>query len=308
VRTPASKTGQHRNRKLAIYYRPEMSPLEAPGYSKSPTKPRRFVDYLRATPLWPRVEIRGDFTPVQRDDLLLAHESGYIDAFCAGKQPLASSNGLAWSPAFRDSVLYTNGSLLAAITAACADPTQVTMSPTSGFHHATPGRGGGFCTFSGQVIAALKLHAMQGLRGAWVDLDAHHGNSIEDSRAFAPALDLAVPCGFNINPRGSHAAYLADLQQQLQVLEAALLAKRIDYVCVAHGADSHEDDALGGQCSTDEWLAASDAVYAMLARVRSVRPVPVTLALFGGYRDDDPEFVLWLHAADLERCLAHLGL
>ena len=38
---------------LAIFYRDDMAPADVPGsYSKSPTKPRRFIEFLRGTPLW----------------------------------------------------------------------------------------------------------------------------------------------------------------------------------------------------------------------------------------------------------------
>jgi hypothetical protein len=73
----------------------------------------------------------------------------------------------------------------------------------------------------------------------------------------------------------------------------------------AHGTDSHEDDDLGRQCTTAEWLETSRLVYGMLDRVSQQlgRPVPLTLALFGGYRRDNYEAVLRLHTADLIRCL-----
>ena len=294
--------------RLALFYRDDMAPVDQPGnYSKSPTKPRRFLEFLRQTPVWAHVQLRQEFAPVSRQDLLLAHKPEYVDAFLDGKQPLCESNGLVWSPAFRDSVLLTNGCLLAAVTAACDSPAQVTMAPVSGFHHARPNGGSGFCTFSGQVIAGLKLYREQGLRGAWIDLDGHFGNSIEDSRAFAPDLNNAIPRGLNVNPEGNHEAYLADLVRGLQKVEEAVALGAIDYVAVAHGADSHEWDQLGRQCTTAEWLQASERVYQMLARARRARDVAVTLALFGGYRDDHPESVLGLHAMDTARCLAWLG-
>ncbi len=288
--------------KLAIFYRDDMAPADQPGnYSKSPTKPMRFLEFLRQTPVWPHVQLCDDFGPVSRQDLLLAHEARYVDAFLAGSEPLARSNGLAWSPEFRDSVLLTNACLLAAITAAVENPTQVTMAPVSGFHHAQPTCGSGFCTFSGQVIAALKLYRERGLRGAWVDLDGHFGNSIEDSRAFAPDLDEAISPGMNLNSSGTHGAYLAHLERLLANLEARVTAGEVHYVAFAHGADSHEWDQLGSQCTTAEWLRASELVYGTLRRCgeRLGRPVPVALALFGGYRDDHPESVLGLHAMDL---------
>lgn len=288
---------------MRIYYNPKMAPADARGnFSKSPSKPRRFVEFLRSTPMWEHVQIVSDFAPVDRDLLRTAHTARYIDAFLTGEGDLCESSGLAWSPEFRDSVLLTNGALLAAVKDAVLNKT-VTMAPVSGFHHAQPSRGNGFCTFSGQVIVANYLYHMAGLRGAWLDLDGHFGNSIEDSRAVIPDLNKAIPKNFNINPAGEHENYLEDLRFKVSVLDRAISAGHIDYVCFAHGADSHEWDDLGGQCTTAEWLEASRIVYNMLARHPQL---PVTLALFGGYRDDHPESVLGLHAMDLGICLRTL--
>jgi acetoin utilization deacetylase AcuC-like enzyme len=293
---------------MDIFYREGMAPADRPGnYSKSPSKPRRFMEFLRGTPVGDHIKVCGDFGPVTRDQLLLAHESRYVGAFLTGGPSIASSSGLAWSPEFRDSVLLTNGSLLAAIKGAVDGPhPNLTMAPVSGFHHARPDSGGGFCTFSGQVIAAVELYRTRGLRGAWVDMDGHFGNSIEDSRGYVPDLNLAIPRGCNINPRGSHRSYLLDLEERMYDLKDRVIAGQIDYVCVAHGADSHEWDQLGSQCTTEEWLQASQIVYDMIARMRANRAVPVTLALFGGYRDDHPESVLGLHAMDVAQALFHL--
>lgn len=266
------------------------------------------MEFLRNTPIWPHTELRDTFAPVTREGLLLAHQENYVDAFLQGDSYLAGSNGMKWSADFRDSVLFTNGSLLAAITNAVDNPSQISMAPASGFHHATPEEGSGYCTFSGQVIAALKLYRERGLVGAWVDLDQHDGNSIEDSRHFASDLDSAIPRDCNANPGGSHGVYLSNLATKLRIIEHKVISGDIHYVCFAHGADSHEWDDLGGRCSTQEWLQASEMVYEMLGRcvVALGRPVPVALALFGGYRDDHPQSVLGLHAMDMARCLGIL--
>ena len=128
--------------KVQILYRDDMVPADQPGnYSKSPTKPRRFMEFLRKTPLWDHVEVTDQFDPVTREDILLAHTERYAAAFLNGDRPLCESNQLTWTPEFRDSVLLTNGCLKAAITAAVDHPSQVVMAPVSGFHHAQPGNG-----------------------------------------------------------------------------------------------------------------------------------------------------------------------
>ncbi len=130
-------------------------------------------------------------------------------------------------------------------------------------------------------------------------------DSIEDSRTFVADLNQAIPPGCNINPTGAHAGYLDSLTKHLADLEERLAQGEVHYVVFAHGADAHEDDDLGGQCTTADWLEACGLVCGMLDRVGQQlgRPVPLTLALFGGYREDNFEAVLRLHTADLIRCL-----
>ena len=295
-------------RPVRIFYNDAMVPATSGrgDYSKSPSKPRRFMEHLATTEMWRHCDVQADFAPVTPAQLQTAHEAHYVNAYLRGAQPSASSSALTWTPTQRDSVLLTNGALLAATRVALTSPGVVAFAPVSGFHHATPDRGGGFCTFSGQVIAALDVYRANGARGAWIDLDGHFGNSIEDSRDFAPDLDEAIPRGCNVNPTGTHGTYLRNLERGLAHVEALLMQGELEYICFAHGADSHEWDQLGCQCTTDEWVLAASLVYSMVARVRAYRPVPLVLALFGGYRDDDPASVLALHAADLAVCLRKL--
>lgn len=296
------------NGALAIYYTDAMSPPDVASFSQSPTKPRRFMDFLRTTPVWPHVVVKPPGAPLTRAELLTAHTLAYVDAFLEGApRHLAESNSIRWTRGFRDSVLWTNASLCAAVRGAISNPATIAMSPSSGFHHAGPGGGQGFCTFSGQVIAALDVYRSHGKVGAWIDLDGHFGNSIPDSASFVPEIKKAIR--YNLNPSGDGTAYLENLSDKLVVLERAILAGEVDYVAVAHGADSHEWDAMHGQLSTDQWLAAADMVYACLAFLghKLGRPIPVVLSLFGGYRDDHPESVLGLHAMDTALALNRLA-
>lgn len=180
--------------------------------SKSPLKPLLLKEYLGGgcgQDLMKLFQVEGDFQPFSREDFLTAHTREYVDAVFEGAAPLCRSNGLPWSEHLPLSVCYTNASLYNAIREAVVNPGTVTFSPTSGFHHARPNAGGGFCTFSGQVIASVKLHRELGKRACYLDLDGHYGNSIEDSRDFVPELSEAIPVGFNINPSGYGATPLS---------------------------------------------------------------------------------------------------
>ncbi len=300
-----------RNSKIDIYYRPEMV-LNNEGtsnYSRSPEKPRLLRKFLFDKGLYSNFNEINAWAPYTREDFLAAHETGYVDNFFAGIQPDCSSNGLEWSEQFAESVRYTNSSLYHAIKGALENPAAIALSPASGFHHARPYGGSGFCTFSGQAIASLKLYKDKRAVGAYIDLDGHYGNSIEDTRQFAGAdLDVAVPPGFNINPDGRHKRYIADLDSKLKTLEDKVLAGAIHYIVFCHGADSHEWDDLGSQCTTEEWFECSKMVYSMIKRIddKLGRPFPLALALFGGYRQHDYESVLNLHAGDLVICLETL--
>lgn len=273
--------------------------------SKSPLKPKLLLDYLKSNELIKHFEIDKDFKPFVADDFLIAHKEEYVNAMFAGVKPLCKSSGLKWSRQFLESLTYTNASLYNAIRQSITTPNQITFSNTSGFHHATPDRGNAFCAFSGQVIASMKIYNEFGLSGAYLDLDAHFGNSINDSYYFVKDLDKAIPFGCNINPieKGKH--YISDLKQRLKILANKIINNEVHYVVFAHGADSHIDDDLGGQLTTEQWIECSKIVYTWIKQLdkKLKRPIPLTLSLFGGYRKDDFESVLSLHIADLVACL-----
>jgi acetoin utilization deacetylase AcuC-like enzyme len=195
---------QQRDPVIHVFYRPEqVLAVDRPkNFSKSPQKPRLLLEFFSRHGLDKHFVRHDDWPPFQREDFLLAHTAEYVDAFFAGRRPLCESNELTWSEQFAACVRYTNASLYHAIEHAVAHPEQVTFSPTSGFHHARSAGGGGFCTFSGQVIAAVRLFRERRLIGAHIDLDSHFGNSIEDSRTFITDLYRAIPPGCNINSTG----------------------------------------------------------------------------------------------------------
>lgn len=162
------------------------------NYSKSPMKPKKLIQFLKDKQLMKYFDIHSAFPVLTKQDLLTAHTVEYVDNFLEGKGN-CESNGLKWSKEFSEAVLMNNASLYAAIRNSVVNPQEISFSPSSGFHHARPNRGSAFCTLSGQVISSLKIWEEFKMAGCYLDLDGHFGNSIEDSRSFAPNLNHAIP-------------------------------------------------------------------------------------------------------------------
>jgi hypothetical protein len=108
----------------------------------------------------------------------------------------------------------------------------------------------------------------------------------------------------NVNPIGYNETYIQDFKCKLERVKQHILAGKVHYVVFAHGADSHLDDDLGGQCDTEHWLSCASIFGEWVNEVsfQLGKPLPVTLALFGGYRKDDYNIVLDLHLSSIERC------
>lgn len=295
-----------RHKKIVTFYTPKqvLQTGYLSNYSKSPKKPELLLKHIEDHGLLENFEIVDYFMPYTRFDFRVAHTTEYVENFFNGRKG-SESNGLTWSKEFADTVRYTNASLYNAIRNSIINPEEVSFSPTSGFHHARPTGGSGFCTFSGQVIASVKLWRKYRVKGAYLDLDGHFGNSIEDSRYYVKDLNTAVPKGFNFNPSGKQKEYINDLVRFLATLKNSILKGDIDYVVWCHGADSHQDDQLGHQCSTENWVRCSTIFWTWVKEMDALlgRPLPVSCALFGGYRDDDYDSVLSLHTADFAECL-----
>ncbi len=126
--------------------------------------------------------------PVMESDLLRVHDPDYVSAVRTGQpRELAESQKFPWSPELYPSVLLTNGGVLAAARTALSE--NISGALVSGFHHAGPDRGEGFCTFNGLVVAAEALRAEGQIQTAAVlDLDLHYGNGTARLAATRPWL------------------------------------------------------------------------------------------------------------------------
>ncbi len=291
-------------KKIKTFYTPKQVCHDMDdSFSKSPLKPYLLMKKINEEGYADCFDIEDKFKPIKKKDFLLAHTEEYVNNVF-NKEGNYSSNSLPWSKNLVDSLHYTTGSLLAAKEWAINNPEDICFAPISGMHHAKPTSGSGFCTFSGQVISAMKIYKKYKLSGAYLDLDGHYGNSIDDSYSFDHNIVKAIPKDCNINPKGVNAKYIEDFKNKLNNLQKKILNNEVHYVVFAHGADSHEDDDLGGSLDTKHWLMAAE-VFANWVNDTSSKlgkPLPVVLCLFGGYRHDNYDFVLDLHLKSLLKC------
>jgi acetoin utilization protein AcuC len=167
----------------------------------------------------------------------------------------------------------------------------VVHHPAGGTHHGRRDRASGFCYFNDPVIAILSLLDRGVGPIAYVDIDAHHGDGVEEAfadddrvltisihedrrwpftgavtdRAGGMARNLPVPAGFN----DSELAYLID--RAVIPLVAELAPQAIVLQC---GADALEEDPLSRLALSNR--AYFDAVAAL------VPMAPRALVLGGG--------------------------
>lgn len=153
----------------------------------------------------------------------------------------------------------------------------VVYSPASGTHHARPARASGFCFFNAPVLGILSL-LDQGLdRILYIDLDAHHGDGVQDAfhddervltvsiheggrwpytgkvedRAGGMARNLPVPAGFH----DSELRYLVE-----EALIPLACAFRPQAMVIQTGADALADDPLSRLSLSNRalWHAVSE--------------------------------------------------
>jgi acetoin utilization deacetylase AcuC-like enzyme len=291
-----------KNKKIKVYYMPQMAYVgEGNSFSNSPKKPKLFVQKLKQIPNWEDNFEIVNFKPFEKNDFLIAHKFNYVESFFTGKGNLKQTNDIEWSPELVTTIQYTNASLFAAIEQSIINPLDICCSPTSGFHHAEPRRGYAFCTFSGQVIASLKIYWKYKKVGAYMDLDAHFGNSIEDHKEYynTPELENAIPNWANFNPYGEGEKFMNSYKKCLEIFKEKAIQKEVDYVVWCHGADSCKGDDIGGNVDEKDWILCTKLFVECIKEIEQAtqQPFPVSYSLFGGYRDNYDE-VIALHVAD----------
>ncbi len=215
-------------------------------------------------------------TPASRDDLRLVHTARHIDAVMdASAEPGSfaprSGIGPGDTPAFHgmhEAAALACGATVAALRAVVEGGSRRALSVAGGLHHAHPDSAAGFCVYNDPAVAIAVLRSEHpGLRVAYVDIDAHHGDGVQEVFIAEPeVLTLSVHesgrylypgtgrlvetgggagTGFALNvplpPLADDACYRMVARE---VLSPAIRAFEPDVVVAQCGADTHHADPL----------------------------------------------------------------
>lgn len=127
--------------------------------------------------------------PATEEDLLMFHAQGYIELLKilnnGRTKPIAELFGIGPgdNPVFEGmydwSRLVTGASLQAASMVATGE-VDIAFNISGGLHHAMPTYASGFCYINDPVIA-IKSLLKNGYRVAYIDIDAHHGDGVQNA-------------------------------------------------------------------------------------------------------------------------------
>lgn len=245
--------------------------------------------------------------PATEEELLLFHAKEYLEVLRAASGGVAIPSpwrfglGTGDNPIFPGlydwSALLTGASLQAA-RRLVEGQVRAAFNIAGGLHHAASGRASGFCYVNDAAVAIAYL-TRQGLRVAYVDLDAHHGDGVQyafydtdqvltislhetgltlfPGTGFPEEIGVGSGEGYSVNvplyPETDDEIFLWALEE---VVPPLLEAFRPDVLVTQLGIDAHRSDPLSNlrltvqgflravgllQGSAPHWLALGGGGY-----------------------------------------------
>ncbi len=124
-------------------------------------------------------------TPQPADERALArvHDTDYIDAVKAGHGNPTYGLDTADNPVFpgmHEAAALVAGASLAAAEAVWSGRARCAANIAGGLHHAMPDRASGFCVYNDPAVAIARLLDLGAERVAYVDVDVHHGDGVQE--------------------------------------------------------------------------------------------------------------------------------
>ncbi|PYC86919.1 acetoin utilization protein AcuC [Streptomyces tateyamensis] len=233
--------------------------------------------------------------PAGESTLALVHRPEYVEAVRRaaadpGTVDLRHGLGTEDNPAFpaihRASALIA-GQSVAAAEAVWRGSARHAVNFAGGLHHAMPGQASGFCVYNDAALAVARLLELGAERVAYVDVDVHHGDGVQqafwdDPRVLTVSLHehpstLFPQTGWTTETGGEAAPGSAAnlplpagtgdagwLRAYHALVPELLAGFRPQVIVSQHGADTHVEDPLAHLAVT---VDAQRAVAADLHRL-----------------------------------------
>lgn len=134
--------------------------------------------------------------PASHEDLLRVHDPAYIAAVerasADPEQPVGHGIGPGDTPAFRgmhEASALVAGASCAALDEVLSGRSVHAFAPAGGLHHAHHDRAAGFCVYNDAAVAMASAIAHDpDLRIAYIDIDAHHGDGVQEAFSAEPRV------------------------------------------------------------------------------------------------------------------------
>ena len=250
---------------------------------------------------WMRIE---EPRMITRERLIESHDPTFIEA-------LENVNTGQWdesfirfnlgreeTPIFRrlfDYVLLYTSATLTGVDLIINENANLVFNLLGGFHHASRNHAEGFC-YVNDVIVAIDTFLAQGFRVACIDVDAHHGNGVQDAyykddrvltislhetgkslypwSGFENEIGEGMGVGFNMNiplPAGTD-------DEAFEMVFDGIVTEAVEHfhpnvVVAVVGADTHKNDPLTNLSLTNNGIVAA---------VKRIRTYSNHLLLLGG--------------------------
>jgi acetoin utilization protein AcuC len=235
--------------------------------------------------------------PFAEAQLLALHDPDFVAAVKAVSQGDPVENAAHYGLGTPDNPIFAGmhetamsvcGASLTALRRVASGEATRTAAFSGGLHHAGRARMSGFCTYNDVALAVHEAVSRYGLRVAYLDLDAHHGDGVQDffyesaevltlsvhesgqylfpGTGFIYEVGRGAGRGLSVNlplePFTEDASYLEVLHT---LLPRALEAFRPDLIVLQAGADMHHHDPLSHLHLSVQGIAESYRLVSALA-------------------------------------------
>ncbi len=181
-------------RQVAFIYGPRFKEYDlGPSHPMRPARVERTYELIRACHLLEGENVLFSSPPVAEESrIALIHSPEYMEAVRSPDEgrpmptPAEFGFGTSDNPIIRG--MYDASALVAGASIQAADlvadgKVSAAFNPAGGLHHAHRARAAGFCVFNDVAIAIAHLRERcgDGVKIAYVDIDAHHGDGVQEA-------------------------------------------------------------------------------------------------------------------------------